>query len=219
MQFYHSVLVITQTKANHEQIRSLLQDLGASGWAAQLTIRATWIVLNQGDATRPMGEASADWLAKQKIYSESQLTCFNGQIVHIRSGREKRIVADLTPVVGTQAVALDPTVEEVHSGVSVQFCPTLVGNDAAVLDVQSDACEWSVTAEPAPPVSKASSPDLPVPQPTTIDRVPTLRQEMKTTLRVPLKKKFIVGGMTLDPSDAQQSGRQLYLVVELEAGK
>ena len=52
-----------------------------------------------------------------------------------------------------------------------------------------------------------------------IDKSPSLKQEMQTTARLPLGKKIIVGGMTLDPSDPAQSGRQLYLVVEVDAGK
>jgi hypothetical protein len=102
---------------------------------------------------------------------------------------------------------------------AVQFCPLLVGNDLAVLDVQASAAEWTPD-KAAAAVGKAATPDLQVAgQVGSVDRVPTLRQKIKTTVRVPLKKKIIVGGMTLDPSDGEQGGRQLYLVVEVEGGK
>lgn len=220
IRFYQAMLIVTQTKAHHEQVQALLEELRRGGGAAQVTIRATWVVAAPGEMTKPLTEVSADWMSKQKTYCESQITCFNGQTVHLTSGREKRIVSDVTPIVGTQAVAFDPTVEQVHSGMTVQFSPLLVGTDAAVLDVQSSAAEWSANAEPPAQMGKASSPELPVGQGMgNVDRVPTLHQQMKTTVRVPLRKKVIVGGMTLDPSDAQQAGRQLYLVVEIDGAK
>ena len=52
-----------------------------------------------------------------------------------------------------------------------------------------------------------------------IDRTNMVAQEMKTTLRVPLGKKFVVGGMTLDPAGGEKDARQLCLVVEISAVK
>jgi hypothetical protein len=45
-----------------------------------------------------------------------------------------------------------------------------------------------------------------------IDREDMLKQQMQTTVTVPVGKKVLVGGMTIEPS--KLNGQQLYLVIE-----
>ena len=132
-------------------------------------------------------------------------------------------MTDVTPIVGQQSAALDPTTELVLSGVAMQVSPLLVpGMETVVLDIQTTASEWAAGGDaqpaPAPAAHEGNSPALSA-RGGDIDRTPALRHELQTTARLPLGKKVIVGGMTLDPSDKEQAGRQLYLVVEVEAGK
>jgi hypothetical protein len=203
-----SMIVIVQTRANHETIQKLLDELRRTAGPAQIaTVHATWLLVAQGELPKPMTEVSDDWIKRQKIYCESQITCFSGQTVHASSGRSKRVVTDNTPIVGTLSSREDPTVEAVMSGVMFQVSPLLIpGTDLAVIDVQSAASEWSKGADESARVEN-------------VDRVPMLCQEMKTTARVPLRKRVLIGGMTLDASDAEQGGRQLYLVVEIDGAK
>jgi hypothetical protein len=203
-----SMLIIVQTRANHDTIQSLLDELRQTAGPAQIaTVNAKWLVVAAGEVPRPMAEVSEEWLKRQKVYCESQLTCFSGQTVHVSSGRSRRIIAESTPIVGTLSSMDDPDVQSVLSGVTLQVAPLLIpGTDFAVVDVQTAASEWS-------PGEQGTT------RHGTIDRAAMLCQEMKTTARVPLRKKVIIGGMTLDPSDAEQGGRQLYLVVEIDAPK
>jgi hypothetical protein len=203
-----SMLIVVQTRANHNTIQELLNELRRTAGPSQIvTVQATWLVVAQGEIPRPMTEVSDEWLKRQKPYCESQLTCFSGQTVHASSGRSKRIVTESTPIVGTLSSREDPHIESVLSGVTLQISPLLIpGAESAVVDVQTTASEWSAGGEGVTRVGD-------------VDRNPMLCQEMKTTARVPLRKKVIIGGMTLDPSDAEQKGRQLYLVVEIDGGK
>ena len=57
-------------------------------------------------------------------------------------------------------------------------------------------------------------------QPTdSIDRLNQVRQELRTTVRLPLARKVLIGGMTLEPAAKEEASRQLYLVIEAEAVK
>jgi hypothetical protein len=220
IRFISSVLVIMQTRQNHDTIQQLLDELRRSAGSAQVvTVRAVWVQVGPGEIVRPTAEVTDDWMKKQKVYCESQLSCFSGQTVHISSGAGRQVTVDATPIVGTSAVAFDPTVEQVLSGVTLQISPQLVpGSDSAIIDVHSTASEWQPHA---PPDIRANgvattAPAFSASAEQGIDRVNMLCQEMKTTARVPLKKKVIMGGMTLEPSNADQAGRQLYLVLELD---
>jgi hypothetical protein len=48
-----------------------------------------------------------------------------------------------------------------------------------------------------------------------IDRQNQLKQDLQTTVRLPLGEKIVVGGMTMGP--AKHTGGQVYLVLELSA--
>ncbi len=220
---FASLLVITQTEENHRKIQALLDEIRRNAGPSQIVaIRATWLVLSNNDVPRPASVVADDWLAKQKVYCEGRTVCFSGQTVHITSGRGRTIVSDSTPIVGTSAVAFDPTMAQVQSGVSVQVAAQLVpGAEAAVLDVHTYASEWNEPDRPAEiRGAVATQPSGGAVTTATVDRTNMVAQEMKTTLRVPLGKRYVVGGMTLDPAAAPEGGgRQLCLVVEITAVK
>lgn len=216
---FNSLLVIRQTKDNHEKINALLNDIRSQAGPSQIVaVRATWVLLAPGDAPPPSSVVAPDWLAKQKIYCEGRTVCFSGQTVHITSGRGRTLISELTPIVGDSSVAFDPHVSLVQSGVSLQIAPQLVpGSQTAILDLRSYASEWDDTT--AAPVSGVVA-TQPVGQAQTtsaVDRADILAQEMKTTLRAPLDKLVVVGGMTLDPAAQEQQGKQLCLIVEVNA--
>ena len=53
----------------------------------------------------------------------------------------------------------------------------------------------------------------------TIERMNLISQKLHTTARVPLKKRSIVGGMTMNPAKPDDGATQLYLVLEVTTGK
>jgi type II secretory pathway component GspD/PulD (secretin) len=217
-----NTLVIRQTKENHEKIQQLLDELRRSAGPAQVvTVRSSWVLATAKEVPSTGTEVSGEWMAKQKPYCDSWLTCFTGQTVHISSGTGKLIATDMTPVVANGAVAFDPTVAAVLSGVTLQISPQLVpGVESAIVDIQTTVSEPSQNPEPPMPLTRTITDDKGNTTGFgTIDRMNTISQEFKTTARVPLKKWSIVGGMTLEPASAAQDGRGLYLIISVEPGR
>lgn len=216
-----TLLIINQTAQGHNAIQELLsqlrQDLGP---ASMVCVRAYWISLQPDEAQKLMGkgqpapqqtpEVPDELLDASKIYCQLQTMCFSGQTVHISSGREQTVIGDVEAVVGTEAVAVSPKPTIVLAGVQMQVRPQIVPDtQAAVIDVSSTVAETnSITASPVrSPTTQSTT--------TEIDRRNGIRQNLQTTVRLPMGKKILIGGMTLEP--ASQSGRQIYLVLEVSA--
>jgi hypothetical protein len=219
MRHFASRLVIAQTRENHARIQQLLDEIRQSGGLSQtVSVRATWVRAGGADAPAPGSQVTAEWLAGQSIYCRGQTVSFSGQVVHIASGRGRAIVSDLTAIVADSAVAFDPEVQRVQSGVSLQVSAQLVpGSELAVLDVQYYLSEWDEPGAAIGPVGIAA--DQEAHHAGLIDRINMLSQQLKTTLRVPLGQPVVVGGMTLDPAAGKDGAEQILLVVETNALK
>jgi general secretion pathway protein D len=59
------------------------------------------------------------------LLTAPRLTLFNGQTAYVLVAVQQPYVSDLQPVVGTQAVAFDPTISTVNSGVMLQVQATV----------------------------------------------------------------------------------------------
>jgi hypothetical protein len=181
-----------------------------------VAVRAIWALLATGEAPQPASVVASDWLAKQRIYCEGRTVCFSGQVVHVASGRGRTVVTDMVPIVGTSAAAFDPQASLMQSGVSLQIAPQLVpGAESAIVDVHSYASELAEPGAIGVSAAVATQPAGGAQASSAVDRVNALSQQMKTTLRVPLGKLVVVGGMTLDPASAEQHERQLCLLMEV----
>jgi hypothetical protein len=106
-------LIITQTPEIHNAIRDLLNALRNTQGGAQstVTIRAWWLRLDNAQyqkLTAGMPPASPpavdrkqlEQLAGDKGVDSGQITCFDGQTVHIISGRFRNAITSVIPVVG-----------------------------------------------------------------------------------------------------------------------
>ncbi|HEX3356494.1 MAG TPA: hypothetical protein VHS31_05875, partial [Tepidisphaeraceae bacterium] len=138
------------------------------------------------------------------------------------SGRTRTMVAYATPVVGSNVVGYQITPETVRSGVVLQVTPHLEAESQeshVTLDLQSNVTEVGDNA------GKIGLPDSFHSDPTTqqstpsIDRINEINQELHTTVRLPLQKKVLIGGMTLEPASKEDPTSQLYLVIEADAVK
>lgn len=223
-----TMLVVTHQNSVHNEIRSLISDIRRNASPnSPVNIRATWVQTDARQLLTPTFDVNEEWMAKQKVYCETQITCFSGQTVHYVSGSSKTYVADLTPIVGTNAVAFDPTISPAPTGVKMQVTPQLfygaVGQgdtQLVVVDIRSEVSESTVQSPMAQIMSIGAPGEGNAKEIGTasVDRVTLLRQEFQTTTRLPIKKKVIVGGMTLEPSGNDQ-GKQLYLIVEVDVIK
>lgn len=284
-------LVVRQSAENQERILRFIEDLRQEvGAIRTVTVRAHWLLLSSpqldnllgdGDtaagneidrrALRELGEGSAS----SERY-RGQITCFNGQTVHIVSGRMRNVVQGGMPVVGGAGVGYQPLTSTPHLGAMLQVTPSLLpSGDAAVVDLQSTVTRWDQAAvekaSPAmlgpevrgdpdddqgaddgetekkpsgrrgarggggmgggyggmammqggmggmmggPPKNKDAQDETPVP----IDRVNIVAQQLATSLRVPLNRPVLVGGMTFPGVEgAPATDEQLYLVLEVTA--
>src|SRR5262245_58261962 len=106
-------LIITQTPEIHNAIRDLLNALRNTQGGAQstVTIRAWWLRLDNAQyqkltASMPPASPPAvdrkqlEQLASEKGVDSGQVTCFDGQTVHIISGRFRNAITSVIPVVG-----------------------------------------------------------------------------------------------------------------------
>lgn len=234
---FGTLLVIAQSEENHARIQQLLDSIRKDeGPAKVVGVQAYWVALDSEqvktiieDAKKDrdsaaLPEVPQDLLTPRNIYWRAQIACFSGQTVHLTAGNEQPYMSDVTPVVGTNAVGYDPTIGVAQSGISMQVTPQLVPNlDVAIVDVQSVINEIAGVAEPIvlrTQVSPAAT------QPVTggegsavVERIRTIQQEFGTTARLPLGKPCLVGGMTIQAPEGDQPGRQIYLVIEVNASE
>jgi hypothetical protein len=260
----NGMMVVTQTEANHKQLATLLAQLRETH-ARMVRVRAYWLLLQPGEVDalykRPAGGAAGGAAGPATAYPEidrdalekvggkaghfrAETVCFNGQTVHVASGRARRVISSVTAVVGTSAAAYEPTADTVRGGLVLQVTPVLNPDHAAVtLDVQStfadvdppaaeraaggaaagarDAAGAGGAAGGAAGRGKGDGAGLPlaaehsVGDGLAVDRYHAVSQELRTTINLPLGRPVLVGGMTLDPNAKGGDSPQLYLVVEL----
>jgi hypothetical protein len=226
------VLVITQSRQTHNRIAKLLTQLRSGEAMMMLSVRAYWVKLEpqevsaifaarkqrtDGSHLSEMPEVPDNLLDKTHLYYMGQTTCFSAQTVMITSLKEKTYISDLTPIVSNNAVAYDPTIGVAADGVKLQVTPKMLpGGDAVVVDLHSDVVQNTPGLEVKPAVASTR----PVIDPSMNMMVQSREgstQQMHTTVRIPLNRRVLIGGMTLEPGDNNTNPRQLYLAVEVNA--
>ncbi len=106
-----SQLVVMQTAEVHEKIAQLLDALRKEGSRGAVTVRAHWLLLNNEQYTALFFESDAnspravnrDFLQSMEDDATTihgEVTCSDGQTVHITSGRVRSAVTSMIPVVG-----------------------------------------------------------------------------------------------------------------------
>ena len=96
-------------KANHDKIRRLLEELRHQGGTrTTLRIRPLWLILTNDQMTQLRGALSQPKEALDELASKfagfgGQITCFDGQTVHLVSGRGRTVVSDVEPVLSAGA--------------------------------------------------------------------------------------------------------------------
>jgi len=148
------------------------------------------------------------------------VTCYNGQTVHGVSGGQSLIVVGMIPVVGGGAgadaagVGYQPQVSTIHQGAVLQITPiTSTSGQFVTLDLHSRVTR----AETPTMTAKTPPPGMPFPEgplavTSAIDRPLLHCHQLETTLRIPVERRMLVGGMTFDiePSPGEPN---LYLFV------
>jgi hypothetical protein len=247
---FGGTLLVLQTPEGHEQVEHILEAIRAEGVAAQtMIVDAHWLILDSGQLAtllgpdlvedeRPLkitvGRTALSKLAREAPGYRGRITCFSGQTVHLASGSRRTVVTGAIPVVGSGA-AYQPIMANPNVGVVLEVTPSMLpGSDEAVVDLHSTVTEWS---EPDPPVRIGTTAatshaaagllgetveDVESTAAIEVDRPNIPTQQLSTTLRMPLNKPVLVGGLTLQPtqpaSDDDPDGSQTQLVLIVRVG-
>jgi hypothetical protein len=153
----------------------------------------------------------------------------------------------VVPVVGSAEAGYQPVAANVNIGALLQVCPSSIpGKNSATVDIESMVTGWREGLDPVKIQSTTPSMDVPVdPTPgepstkqpgktssvTLMDHLQMPVHQLACTLRVPLGKPILVGGLTLDPANfnaaENKSGdaknaepkpiekKQLYLIIRV----
>ncbi len=227
VKFLGGLLIINQNKENHDLIAQLLGQLRAEG-SRLVTVKAHWVLLGPAELEGLVGKrdekkssgaqeidaAALGKLGEKALHYRAQTSCFNGQTVHIASGRGRTAVMDLEAVTGDGTSLYNPIPKIVQSGAMLQVTPMLSQDGKeAVVDVQSVISEWDA---PPPPAEIRT----PTTRPTSemLDRINVLVQQLRTTVQVPVGRPVLVGGMTLEPTTKGANSGQMYLIIEVVGG-
>ncbi len=153
----------------------------------------------------------------------ASLTCYNGQTVSAVSGDQSVAVTDIRPVLtppdeeaksGRVAYRLETNI--IQEGAAIQVTPiTNLSGKTVLLDIHSRICkripkeqgEGKVDAELG---REASPSDIA----RALDRPRISQQKFSTTLRVPVNRPMLIGGMT-SPGTQNQGATNLCLFVRL----
>jgi hypothetical protein len=147
------------------------------------------------------------------------ITCYNGQTVSTTAGVEDGIINDIEPIPARGAddhangpVAYRPQLTPIHEGASLQVAPVVSSSGKFVtLDVHS-----RVTTREAGPGARrqaARDDDGPAAVVAALDRPRLVTQRLATTLRMPLERVMLVGGMTVS-ARPQGDEPALYLFIK-----
>jgi hypothetical protein len=233
-------LLVSAIPPVHEQITRLF-DTFRKRWGTLRTVsvEAHWLwlsnarlaaVLADGEAKGQQRPAfglvsDAAWEAllrelrqadKQPAGYQAVVTCYNGQTVHAVSGSQRRVIGGMVPVVDGGAPAYMPTVATFQEGAALQVTPMVTSAGKLVmLDVHSRvALLRSGPNGPPPAMEIATAGKSPARDvAATIDRMNIANQHLETTLRVPVDRRMLVGGMTFE-AQPKSGDPSLYLFVK-----
>ena len=223
-----TALIISTTERNHEQIAKLLDTLRQHWKTLRtISVEAHWLWLTEAqlaglvgaesktpakaDAARAFGlvddkawAATLEELQRKPddrpLGYHAVLTCYNGQTVHCLSGGQSPIVIGLTPVVGGDGggVGYQPEVSTVHQGAALQITPiSSTSGRFVTLDVHSRVVR-AEAARPAKGATQGVAVEGPAAVSAAVDRPMLMCQQLETTLRVPVDRRMLVGGMTYE---------------------
>lgn len=211
--------VVSQTPANHNAIEKLFKTLREeNARGQQVTISAKWIYFEgptslKAERALETGDV-ANALESAQVLHKGLITCSEGQMVQIVSGRGQNVLLGAEPVVGSNTSDELPVVKMVHWGAFLELKPVLTSDRKSVTlkfnSVLSEPKELGKiplrASEKTPATAPASAID-------SLDRLDFSVQSLAATVKMPLGKPFVAGGM----SAPDGKGKTIYLILEANA--
>jgi hypothetical protein len=226
-------LVVRQTLAIQSKVQEFLEALRReSGSLRRLVVKARWLMLDDGQLTAltsnaeqdmQSGSETVDRNALKALPAETQrfagqIACFNGQTVHIISGRLESVVQSFIPVVGGAEVGYQPIILTPHVGALLQVTPSMLPEgEMVLLDLHSCVTRWDSPDSPdqLQSLDNQSKTSKVAQYPARMDRLRLAAQQFATSTRVPLNQPVLIGGLTFPAKQPTEIDGQLYLIVEV----
>ena len=228
----HGLLFVTQTPENQQKIGALLsQFAGERGTMVRVT--ADWLLLEPADlaklvkpagdregALREIDPAALKSLPDKARHFHAETLGFSGQTVHVVSGRVRSVAASATAVVAQGVVGYQPEIAGLGGGIALQVNPRVdFDQQSAVVTLYSTFNDPETSLGPMQIISGAPATQPASGEGNTFQPVNTVLQELRTTVKLPLGKPVLVGGMTLEPAAKNTDLGQLVLVLKVTASK
>ena len=156
---------------------------------------------------------------------QATVTCYNGQTVHTVSGDQSLAVRDVR-VIATKTendenagrIGYKPVVSLIQEGVAFQVTPiSNVSGKTVLLDVHSRVLlPGPMKAELQKELERVGEALAPKAIADAIDERQFKVSQLSTTLRIPVNRPMLVGGMTLlSNNEVKGRGNNLYLFVKV----
>lgn len=235
------MLIVQQTPPVHRQIERFLQDLREETRTnVSISVDARWLLLDSQQASQLTGAGKrrrgavnrVDRKALAALAGEAerfhgQVSCLNGQTVHIVSGRLHTVRQGGIPIVSGDGVGYQSLIDTPHVGALLQVTPSLLpGSNTAMVDVGSQVARRAATAAaPAVPAGAAGANSAQnaaaEAEAAFVERLNVVVQQLATSLRLPLGEPVLVGGLSF-PAEGEledSASKQMYLVLEVNANE
>jgi hypothetical protein len=188
-------------------------------------------------------DAAWNRLAQERAKEENDVrpgyqaivTCLNGQTVVVAAGRQSRFIVTMIPVVGNEVMptpptggviplnppsglsGYQPTTTTIQEGPAVEVRPILCGKNQVLLDVHSRVIEVQTREgggeAPANPPAANTPANVVRELAAAVDRPQVSTHRVDTTLRAPLGRRVLAGGITYG-SEPEPGNRSLYVFVK-----
>lgn len=243
------MLVISQSERVHKQIGALLTELRKNGATVNsLTVRAWWLSSSEIESVMKNHRLVDRAKLAEAVKSNGavgQISCFDGQTVHLVTGNIRSVLTSVIPVVGQLETSTETLVadnepaeyrlpkhvlaqvnveaeEPSHSNPGhVGYQPvtkTNVFGGQLQLTASLEADGESAILDVQSVVMSPKSDAAKTVDFHNVTKLALLNvviQQFSTTVRLPVNQPVLVGGSTLQPMQDDEKQEQLYLIMEV----
>jgi hypothetical protein len=225
-------IYVHQSPSIHRMVAQFLEQVREQNQAGvSLTIDATWLALTSQEAKELTGAGKrrrrAANLVDRKAFAalgaeaerfNGQVTCLNGQTVHIVSGRLHTVPQGGVPVIGSDAVGYQRIIDTPHVGALLEITPTIAPASSSILvDLGSQVARRA--AKPAGSTAAAGLAEKDAGL--EYEHIQVVVQQLATSLWMTPGEPVLVGGMSFpDDGELEDSAKkQVYLVLEVTVNR
>jgi hypothetical protein len=229
IQTIEGMFLVTANTDSHKKIEQFLSAVRKELASRRvITIQATWAIVDDEKAAKVLGSGSPapKVLAPEAQKALEEDTAFQGSTMSVEgersrlaAGRCQTVLTDANPIVADNIGVMTPTIQIVQWGPVLEVQANLSEDGRSVgieLDsVLSDPNELGVKAlRTTGSILATSRPFADYNLVKDIDKLDFLLHTLHTSIRVPVGKSVLVGGMTLAKGP---KGRSVYLLVQVNA--